>query len=262
MAKLITAAGGRVNANVLVPKVPALDVKAVGEKLAEFGERADKALAASLRVEIDSEEKAAKVTDFVAALTKTLAEVDDYRKATTGQFDKLVKGLNGLFNLGPKAKLEQAKTAAQAKLGKYVRDQRAKAEEEARAAAERAAAEAAAQAAQAVKEGDAEGAMQILQEAASVVVEAPRVEVRGNAAVLATTRRKVGRITDLRAFLAWAATSPSPQALAICGGITVGQREQNQLAARVLDIQENPLAGTPPSIPGFVAEYEETFGAR
>lgn len=249
------------SAVALLPKVPEFDPAATAAKLVEFGEQADRVLAATQRAIIADDESAAKGTDLLKAITQQVDVVDEYRKATTGKFDKLVKGLNSLFNKGPAFKLEQAKTIMQAKLGGYVRAQREKAQADAEAARKRAAEEAAAQAQKAVAEGDTEGALEILKEAAEVQVAPAKVEVRGNSAVLAAPRRKVGKVTDLRKFLAWAATSPSPSALAVCGGITVGQRELNQLAVKVLDINENPLAEKA-VIPGFEAEYEENFGAR
>ncbi len=241
-----------------MPEVPTFNAPAVGKQIILLNEQTTHVLEVAQRAVIKTATEAAVGTDFLKAIGARIEEIDNARKEVTGKFDKLVKGVNALFTKGPLFKLEQAKAAMQKKLGDFARSERARLEQEAEVERKRIAAEAAAQATAAVAEGDTEGAMEILQGAAAVEVVADRVEVRGGNAVLAGVKRKVGKITDLRAFLKWAATSPSPAALAICGGVAVAQFELNRLARARLDSPE--FRGV--DIPGFEATEEETFGAR
>lgn len=245
----------------LLPKLPEFNAPAIAKQFKDLSDQATRVLEGAQRAVIEDAESASKGTEFLAKINQRIKDTDEARKAASGGFDKLVKALNTLFNKGPAFRFEQAANIMQAKLGGYARAERAKAEAEAQKERERVAAEAAARAAEAVEEGDSAGALEILQ-AAAVEIPAEKVQIRGATSALVGVKRKVGKVTDLRKFLAWAAASPSPSALAVCGGITVGQRELNQLAATVIAINENPLAGAPADIPGFEASYEETFGAR
>lgn len=238
-----------------LPKVPAFNATKVAQDIANLNEQADKVLAAAKRADLQTEATATTATTFLATITKRIKEVDDERKGITGNFDKLVKGLNGLFTKGPLFKLDQAKTILQAKLGAYARAERIRLEEEADAERKRIAAEAAKQAQKAIKDGDRAGAVEILQNAAAVDVQPEALVIRSATASLSSVKRNVGSVTDLRKFLAWVAANNDPAALAALGGISVGQRELNQLAVAVL------VGGHAP-VPGFDATEEETFGAR
>lgn len=245
-----------------MPVIPDFNAPAVAKEIITLNEQATRVLEGAQRADIKDATSASVGTDFLKSIGKRIAEIDEKRKGVTGDFDKLVKGVNALFTKGPLFKLEQAKTAMQTKLGNFARAERVRLEAEAQVERERIAREAAAQATQAVAEGDTSGAIEILQGAASVQVVAEKVEVRGGAATLAGVKRKVGTITDLRAFLGYLAQNRGPQALNVLGGITIGQRELNQLAAHAFATNEDRYAQTDTSIPGFSAGYEETFGAR
>jgi hypothetical protein len=259
--KALIPAGDLGTAVTNIPTMPPFNAPAVASQLAVFTVSAQKAFDAAQRAVIETPESAEKGTEFLAGITKKLAEIDEQRKLTTGKLDQMVKGLNALFNKGPAAKLEQAKVMMQAKLGGYVRRAREKAEADAEAERQRIAAEAAQQAAAAIEEGDTAGAIETLQAAASVEVEAEKPVIRGATSVLATTKRKVGRVTDLRAFLKWVTHSDLPMALAAMGGVSVGQRELNQLAAAVFAYRE-ATGDAAYSIPGVTVELEESYGAR
>lgn len=245
-----------------LPEVPVFNGAAVVVQLRNLNEQAERVLAGAQRVEIIDTEVAAKSTDFLASITRRIAEVDEERKGVTGKFDKLVKGLNALFTTGPTAKLAEAKGIMQGKLQAYAAAERRKAEAAAKAEQERIAAEAAAQASAAIEDGDDDAALEILEAASNIEikVEAPVVRGRGGS-VLATTKRKVGRITHMRPFLAWLAETKSPMALAAMGGVTVGQRELNQLAAGLIALRTG-TGDESHSIPGFEAGYDESINAR
>lgn len=238
-----------------LPKVPAFNATKVAQDIANLNEQADKVLAAAKRADLQTEQTAVTATTFLSSITKRIKEVEDERKGITGNFDKLVKGLNALFTKGPLFKLDQAKTIMQAKLGLYVRAERARLEAEAEVERQRIADEAAKQAKKAIKEGDRAGAVEILQNAAAIDVQPEKLEIRSATAALNSVKRNVGTVKDLRKFLLWVASNQDPAALAALGGISVGQRELNQLAVAVL------VGGHAP-VPGFEATEEEAFGAR
>lgn len=248
----------------LLPELPAFNGPAVVAQLRGLNEQAARVLAGANRADPNDEESAAVATDFLSSITTRITEVDDARKAVTGKFDKLVKGLNAMFTTGPSAKLIEAKGIMQQKLGVYVAAERRKAEAAAEAERQRIAAEAAAQAQNALEEGDDDGALEILETAASFEVKVEKPVVRGRGASLASTNRKVGTIKDLRKFLAWVGSNESSMALAVVGGIDVGQKELNTLAATVLAANElaKRTGAAELVIPGFEAGYVESFGAR
>lgn len=245
-----------------MPELPPFNAPAVAADLKTLNEQAVRVLEGAQRAELTTPEAAKVATDFLATIVTRISEVDDKRKDVTGKFDKLVKGLNALYTKGPSFKLEQAKTILQAKLGNYARAEHVKAEVAAEVERQRIATQAASDAAAAVEEGDTEGALEIIESAARVEVVAAKVEVRGASAVLAPIRRKVGKVTDLRQFLGYLVANRGPQALNVLGGITVGQRELNQLAAHAFATNESRDAEVDTSIPGFEASYDETYGAR
>lgn len=246
----------------LLPEVPQFNGTAVVAQLRTLKDQAERVLAGAQRMEIVDANIASKATEFLATITKRIVEVDEERKGVTGKFDKLVKGLNALFTGGPTATLSEAKGIVQGKLQAYIAAERKKAEEAARAEADRIAAEAAAQAAAAVEDGDDDAALEILEAASNIEIKVEKPVIRGSGgATLATTKRKVGRIADLRKFIAWVAASDTPGALAVLGGIDVGQRELNQLAANVFAIRE-ATGDQNHSVPGFVAGYDESINAR
>lgn len=244
-----------------MPVIPNFNAPAVAKEIIFLNEQATRVLEGAQRADIKGAISASMGTDFLKAIGKRITEIDEKRKGVTGDFDKLVKGVNALFTKGPLFKLEQAKTAMQTKLGNFARAERVRLEAEAQVERERIAREAAAQATQAVAEGDTSGAIEILQGAASVQVVAEKVEVRGGAATLAGVKRKVGKVTSMRALMYWAATEKTPLAVALLGGVSVGQRELNQLAGAIFQLRQ--LQGDDSiGVPGFEASEEETFGAR
>jgi hypothetical protein len=247
-----------------LPAVPQFNAAFVVARLQNFNDQADRVLAAATRADITDDKAAATGTDFLNAISKQIAAVDEQRKDITGGFDKLVKGLNALFNTGPARKLAEAKTLMQRKLGAYATEKRRKAEEAAEAERQRIAAEAAAQSQTALDEGDEEGALEILEAAGEIEVEAERHAIRGASAALTGVRRKVGKVTDLRKFLAWVGADQSAMAVAMAKGVDVKQKDLNQLAATVLAANElAKKTGAPElDIPGFSAEFVESFNAR
>jgi hypothetical protein len=248
-----------------IPALPAFNPAAIVAKLKVLNDQGDRVLGGAERMNITSAENAATATDFLATITKRIGEVDEERKSVTGNFDKLVKGLNALFTTGPTAKLSKAKVLVSGKLGAWVLSERARLEREAEEARQQAAAEAAAQAQTAVEEGDTEGALEILETAANIEFKVDKPVVRGaSGATLSQTKRKVGKVTDLRKFIAWAGSSDTPMALAVVGGIEVGQKELNQLAAAVVKVNEARIASGEAAlvIPGFEAGFAESFNAR
>jgi hypothetical protein len=246
----------------LLPEVPQFNGTAFVAQLRTLKDQADRVLAGAERMEVVDADIASKATEFLASITKRIGEVDEERKGFTGKFDKLVKGLNAMFTTGPTATLAEAKGIVQGKLQAYLAAERKKAEAAARAEADRIASEAAAQAAAAVEDGDDDAALEILEAASNIEIKVEKTVIRGSGgASLATTKRKVGKITDMRAFLGWVASTKTPAALAAMGGVSVGQREQNQLAANVFAVRE--ATGDPMyAVPGFSADYDETVNAR
>lgn len=250
------------NEVALLPEVPAFNGTAVVVQLRNLNEQADRVLAGAQRLDVVDGDVASKATDFLASITKRIGEVDEERKGVTGKFDKLVKGLNALFTTGPTSKLSEAKGIVQGKLQAYLAAERRKAEAAAKAEAERIAAEAAAQAAEAVEDGDDDAALEILEAASNIEIKVDKPVIRGGSgASLASTKRKVGKITHMRPFLAWLGANTSPMALAAMGGVSVGQRELNQLAAALIALRTG-TGDESHAIPGFEAGYDESINAR
>jgi hypothetical protein len=248
-------------ATALLPKIPEFNAPAVAQELKQFSDQATRVFEGAQRAVISDLASATVATDFLKSINQRIKDIEAARKKTTGKFDSLVKSMNTLFNKGPKARLELAAEIMQAKLTVFARAEREKAEAQAQRERERIAAEAAAAATVAVEEGDTEGALEILEDAASAEVAAGRTEVRGHTAVLASTKRKVGKVTNLRAFMSWLAETKTPMAMAAIAGVSFGQRELKQHAAAVIATREAE-GDTSIGVPGFEAEYEETFGAR
>lgn len=251
-----------VTAESLTGTVPTFNAPLVASAINRFGAQAVRVLEGAQRAVIDNATSAAVATDFLKAINTQITTVEDARKLHAQPFDKAFKALNVLFNKGPAAKLALAKTVLETKLGLYLRKEREEAEAVAEQERQRIAAEAAASATQAVAEGDSAGALEIIESAAAVVVQAERPVVRGHSSVLATVKRKVGKVKDMRKFLDYLVQNYGPQALNVLGAVTIGQRELNQLAAHAFATNENRDAQYDTSIPGFEASYEETFGAR
>lgn len=246
----------------LLPEVPQFNGTAFVAQLRTLKDQADRVLAGAERMEVVDADIASKATEFLASITKRIGEVDEERKGFTGKFDKLVKGLNAMFTTGPTATLAEAKGIVQGKLQAYLAAERKKAEAAARAEADRIASEAAAQAAAAVEDGDDDAALEILEAASNIEIKVEKTVIRGSGgASLATTKRKVGKITHMRPFLAWLGANTSPMALAAMGGVSVGQRELNQLAAALIALRTG-TGDESHSIPGFEAGYDESINAR
>lgn len=242
-----------------LPAVPTFEPAIIAAEVGRIAVRSQEILESTQRAVINTDEAAGKATEFLAAIRQTRDSADDARTKLTGPIDKALKALNALYTKGPIAKLDLAKETLTAKLSGYMRKKRELEAAEAKAREEALRQETIEQAKDALYGGDAEGAQELLQAAATVRVEPERTVIRGATTTLAGVKRKVGRVHDVKAFLFWLAESKTQSAMAMIGGVTFGQRELNQLAAAVLVTQEkDPAAG----IPGFTAEIEETFGAR
>lgn len=243
-----------------LPTVPQFSPAIVVADVRAKNEQAANALAAANRANIEDAATARTATDFIKSVTATLNANDEARRRHVDPHNALVKVVNQLYK-GPEVTLTQAKNIVSGKLLAWNRAEQARKDAEAAAERERIQREAAKQATQAVEEGDIAGAKQILAEAERVPTDAGAVTTRGNFATSGTTKRKVGKITDLRKFLGWVATSASGSARAVLPGITVGQRELNQLAATVLAINADSQTDRA-EIPGFEAEEVEGLSVR
>lgn len=219
----------------------------IAAEISRFAIEGAKALDQAKRAVIRTTDDAGAVADLVKAINTETKKQEEARKAKTAPADGYKDKLMKLYAVGKDA-LAEAKQILTGKLGAFQSAQaRAQAAEIAareKAAQEEAARLAAAQAAL----GDAEGAEQILEEAAGLPGEAVNVNVTGAYGATAGQRsRRVGQVDDMLDFLTALVSNPLEEGyLDIINSIEVGQAKLNALAALVIERKIAP-------IPGFTA---------
>lgn len=185
-----------------------------GQYLASVAANADEIRYQAERAVIDSTENLGKGADLIKIIGNLQKEVDERRKARTAPLDAHKKLLIGFFGV-PLGVLENAKTVIAGKCSIF-RAQEAK-RLQAEADAKRAAAEAEALAhADAAQQLGADGGA-VLDAAVAVIadIEPERVKAAGTyGATFSETKRWVGTVTNVRAFLAWLVASGTDEELA------------------------------------------------
>jgi hypothetical protein len=241
-----------------LPTIPQFTPAIVVAQTRSYLERADRVFASAERAVIDNPGSAEKATDFLKAIQAEITQVDDARKRQVDPYNTLVTVVNSMYKPASNI-LARAKESLRAKLLVFQQAERAKADALLQAERARIAAEAAAHAEQAIEEGDGAGAREILTAAANVKLTAATVTTQGRTASAGTSKRKVGKIMDLRKFLAWVAADKTATGMATIAGVEVAQATLNQLARMVLATQKEDPTFT---IPGFLAEEQESLNVR
>lgn len=241
-----------------MPQVPSAVIAA---EIVRFVSEANKALGQAERAVIDDNESAGKAADLMKAITSALSSQDAARKIHTAPLDKFKAKLMQFYGLAT-TNLENARQILKDKTLVFAKAERARLEAEAAAAAAAAAEEAQRLAAAQAALGDADGAQQILDEAAARPVEAAKVGITGAyGASLGLRTQKVGQVTDNRAFLKFlvAFMDAEPAYGKFVDDLRFPQSALNDLARAVLDPDLEKAVAQPD---GFVAENVESTSSR
>lgn len=226
----------------------------VAAELVRFAGDADKAEGIAERAVIEDEDSLGRGADVVKSITAVLKDLDAARMAQTKPLDTAKDKLMAFYGAS-RTRLMAAKTLLSTKMQTWQRAEQVRLEAAAAVARKAQEEEARKLAAAQAALGDAEGAEQILADAAAIKqapVKATATGVYGASA--GTTKRPVGKITNLRQFLAWAAKNGSSELL---DAVTVGQAALNRLAASTLAAAE--ACPETAQIPGFEATRYESL---
>lgn len=216
----------------LTQRLPLSPTVIAGEVVA-LNEEADRAEVVAARAVVNSAADAGKVADILRAINAQLALTDRKRKVHTDPIDSAKKQIMDLFRV-PFTKFEKAKLVLQQKAGVWRRAEEARltAEANARRIEKQQAAQAAAAAQSAL--GDADGAKQIIEEAEALTIEAEKPSAVGvYGGVLGGRKRSVGKVTDLRKFLAELIATQDPVLLDILASVEFSKSKLNALAALI-----------------------------
>lgn len=219
---------------VIPAELPVDALKIVNEVLS-FKDEAQKALAVAQRADVNGADPAGNAGDVLRAIGAARARLETARKSHTAGLDSLKANIMGFYSAPDKVYAE-AQTTLKSKIDVWRRAEEDRltreAEERRRARDEEARRLAAAQAAL----GDAEGATQILEEAAAVSSEPEKVRAVGvYGATVGSISRNVGYVDDRFAFFKALATSQDPAVKAIADDIVFPQALLNKLAKLVND---------------------------
>lgn len=238
-----------------IPSVIRLDNSSIAAEVIRFREESEKAVAVAGRAVIDSPNAAGNAADVLRAINGSLRKLAIAKTARLDDLKNAVDSLASMFSVSEVA-YKAAKQELTRKVGVWrtAEELRIIAESNAKKAERAARAEqlAAAQ----IALGDAEGAQQIIEEAAAVPDEAPKIQAIGvYGSTMGTARRNVGKVVDTRAFVAALATSKCEHMTAILDRIEFPVSLLNKLAAAV-------QAGEALSPPGFTADVDTKDVAR
>lgn len=232
---------------------PVLSAADISKSLVSYAVEAEKAIEAATRLEVKDQASYDVATTVGASISAVLRNLEGSRKSYTSPLEDAKKRLIALFN-GPGDRLTSSLDAIKRKMDAWRVAERARLDAAAGAERKRIADEAKTLAAAATAMGDAEGAKQIVADAAAIVVEPAKIV--GTSAFGATTSERklpTGAITDKRAFLTWAlAEGPD-----IIDALDIGKTALNRLAKTLLEAKAAANA-----VPGFAFEYTESTGFR
>ncbi len=235
-----------------LPKPIEFNSGEIAADLQRYADEADKAVAVVNRAVIDDQDSFDRGADLAKSIRVTLASVEDSRRKLTLPLDAAKKRLTSLFAT-PADKLEMALSAIKRKMDAFRRAEEQR-RREAAEAARRAAEEEARKLAEAqAAMGDAEGAQQIIEEAAALPVVSEKVTATGVYGGSAGSRKRaVGEITNKIDFVRWALEN----SLTTISEAEFKASVLNALARGILEGGENP------QIPGFSYRYEESLTIR
>lgn len=238
-----------------IPAAVKLDNSSIAAEVIRFREESEKAVAVATRAVIDTASAAGNAADVLRAINGALRKLALAKAERLSGLKSAMDNLSVMFTVSETA-YNAAKTELTRKVGVWRAAEELRITEESTARkverAERAQTLAAAQAAL----GDPEGAQQIIEEAAAIPDELPKVQAVGvYGSTMSTTRRNVGKVTDTRAFLAALATSKCEYMTAILDRIELPTALLNKLAAAV-------QAGEALCPSGFLADVDTKDVAR
>lgn len=238
-------------ADVIARGLPALvpDRNSLAITLLSLVAEADKAVQAATELEVTDQKSYEVAADVGRSIQTVITKADTDRKAITKPFDDAKKAVMKFFEK-PVANLTAALDSVKRKENAWrvAEEQRRREEERQRRDAEAAEAQRLAEAAAAM--GDKTGAAQIVAEAEERAATPIEVKVSGHGSFGGSavgTKRPVGEVTDMPAFLAWVLTE---RPNGILNSIEIPKSILNQLAKTFLE------SGESREVPGFAYKYD------
>ena len=241
-----------------IGQLQSANTSGIAAEIVRFAQDGTKALDQANRAVINTPEAAGKAADLLRAIRMEMGRQESARKTHTAPLDTFKANLIKLYSVGLDT-LNEATTVLKGKSLAFVREEQARRDAEAAVARQAAEAEAARLAAAQAALGDAEGAAQILTDAAALPMGADRVTATGGyGATLGTRVTKKGTVTDNYTFLssvlelANAGSTPCDDFIT---ALTFSQAQLNNLARAVID-------GSIKAIPGLKAEEVSDISVR
>lgn len=218
---------------------PVLVAPVIAAEIIRFAGEGSKALIQASRLVVNDADSAGVAADLVKAINAEDKAQEAARKVHTSSLDVYKDRLMTLFGVGRKS-LADAKQILMTKLQTFQTVERQRLAEEAEAQRKLQEAEATRLAAAQFALGDAEGAEQILEEAAALPVEPVKVVSAGSFAVAGIRKVAVGGVGDRYALLRSLIDNPlEPGYAEVIESLTFSQRDLNALAKLVID-QKTP----------------------
>jgi hypothetical protein len=234
--------------------IPAVNSAGIAAEIVRFVSDSMKALDQANRAVVKDAEAAGKVADLLTAIRRAMATQEIARKVHTTPLDAFKTKLMKLYGVAT-SNLEEATGILKQKARVFMDAEQRRQQAEADAARRDAEAEALRLAAAQAALGDAEGASQILEEAAARPAEVVKATATGAyGSTLGGRNRKVGTVTNNAQFLMDVLSSPDPACAKFIEDLRFPPSALNELAAAV-------LAGAKP-LAGFKAELVNDITSR
>lgn len=239
----------------VIPETLPLDPGAIADEVLSFRDEAEKALAVAQRADVNGADPAGRAGDVMRAISAARARLDSSRKKRTVVLDDLKSNVKKFYDTVD-AIYSSAAATLRGKIDVWRRDEEARLTREAEERRKTREAEAAKLATAQAALGDAEGAQQILEEAAAISEEPEKVRAVGvYGTTVGSTTRNIGAVKDRSAFFKALATSKDPLVVDIANNLVFPQLLLNRLAKAV-----NESESLCP--PGFVASTETNSSFR
>lgn len=238
-----------------LPKPVALNAGSVAAAIMNYETESLRAEGNAVRAVINDEETLGRGADVVKSITVQLTNLDETRLEQTRLYDSAKKTVMDLFG-GPKKRFEESKTVLLGKMDVWQRAETVRRKKEADEAIAKAKEEADAQAEALLAAGDEQGAEQVLEEAATVVIAPAKVVATGFYGGTAGVRKqKTGSVRNRYSFLNALVKRSEPSIKDFVAEMEFSQAGLNRLAALV-------LSGDINAIPGFDAEEKSAPTVR
>ena len=241
--------------------LPAVVTPIMANEIVRFVVESQKALSQAELAVVRNQDDAGKVADLLKAIRSALSAQEAARKIHTSPLDDFKAKVMRFYGLATK-NLEDAQTLLKGKANDYARAERERLEAQAAAQRKKIEEEAARMAAAQAALGDAEGAQEILDQAAAQTVAVGKVAATGvYGATLGTRVTKRGSVTNSRQFIKFLAAfmDSEPAYGKFVDDLRFPQSALNDLARAVLDPDLEKAVASPD---GFVAETVEDISAR